>query len=85
MTGYTGGTIRVAPTTLSAEQRESFQVPVMFVFGTRDNLVGDPEKAQALVQDILDVRVEVVEAGHLMAAELPEKVNELILDFFSVD
>ncbi len=85
MTSYTGGTIRVAPTMLSATQRQSFQMPVIFVFGTRDNLVGDPEAARALVQDIPDVRVEVVEAGHLMAAELPDRVNGLILDFFAAD
>ncbi len=85
MTGYTGGAIRVAPTMLSAAQRQSFQMPVMFIFGTRDNLVGDPEAARALVQDIPDVQVEVVEAGHLMAAEMPERVNGLILDFFAAD
>jgi pimeloyl-ACP methyl ester carboxylesterase len=82
MTGYTGGAIRVAPSMLSAEQRQSFQMPVMFIFGTRDNLVGDPEAAQALVQDIPDVRVEIVEAGHLMGGEIPNECNQLILEFF---
>ena len=82
MTGYTGGTIRVSPKMLSAEQRQSFEMPVMFIFGTRDNLVGDPEAAKALVQDVPDVRVEIVETGHLMGGEIPEECNQLILDFF---
>ena len=82
MTGYTGGTMRVSPKMLSAEQRQNFQMPVMFIFGTRDNLVGDPEAAKALVQDIPNVRVEIVEAGHLMGGEIPEKCNQLLLDFF---
>jgi len=73
---------KVAPMPLSAEQRQSLQVPVLFVFGERDNLVGDPEAARALVQDIPDVRVEVVEAGHLMGGEQPEQVNALVLAFF---
>jgi pimeloyl-ACP methyl ester carboxylesterase len=73
---------KVSPLPLSAEQRRSIEVPVLFVFGTRDNLVGDPEAAKALVQDIPDVRVEIVEAGHLMAAELPEEVNALLTEFF---
>jgi pimeloyl-ACP methyl ester carboxylesterase len=60
-------------------------VPVLFVFGELDNLVGGPEAARALVQDIPDVRVEIVEAGHLMGAELPEQVNELIIEFFTRD
>ena len=62
---------KVAPMPLSAEKRQRFSVPVKFVFGERDNLVGDPEAASALVQDIPDVQVQVVDAGHLMGAEIP--------------
>jgi pimeloyl-ACP methyl ester carboxylesterase len=80
MSGY--NSVKVAPLPFSAEERQSLQVPVMFVFGERDNLVGDPQKARSLVQDISDVRVEVVEAGHLMGAEKPEECSQLILDFF---
>jgi pimeloyl-ACP methyl ester carboxylesterase len=74
--------VKVIPLPLPAEARQSLQVPVMFVFGERDNLVGDPEAATALVQDIPDVRVEIVAAGHLMGGEKPEQVNALILEFF---
>jgi pimeloyl-ACP methyl ester carboxylesterase len=80
MTSYKS--VKVAPLPLTSEQRQSLQVPVMFIFGARDNLVGDPIAAKALVQDIPDVRAEIVEAGHLMGSELPEKCNQLILDFF---
>jgi pimeloyl-ACP methyl ester carboxylesterase len=75
--------IKVMPAPLSPEERQSISVPVLFVFGTRDNLVGDPQSAKALVQDIPDVSVEIVEAGHLMGGEIPEECNQLILDFFS--
>jgi pimeloyl-ACP methyl ester carboxylesterase len=71
------------PSPFSAEERQSLQVPVLFVFGELDNLVGDPEAARALVQDIPDVQVEIVEAGHLMGGEKPEQVNALILEFFA--
>lgn len=74
---------KVPPLTIPAELRRSIGVPVMFIFGTRDNLVGDPEKARELVQDIPDVQVHIVTAGHLMAAELPAEVNGLLLDFFT--
>lgn len=66
----------------SAEERQSLKVPMMFAFGKRDNPVGDPEVARELVQDILNVRVEIVEAGHLMGAELPDQVNTLVMEFF---
>lgn len=80
MSGY--NSVKVAPLPFSAEERQGLKVPVLFVLGERDNLVGDPQAARALVQDIPDARVEVVNAGHLMAAELPEACNQLILEFF---
>ena len=61
-----------------------FITTVLFVFGERDNLVGDPRAARALVQDVPNVRVETLGAGHLMAAEMPEACNQLLLDFFGV-
>jgi len=73
---------KVAPMPFSAEERQSLKVPVLFVFGVRDNLVGDPEVARGLVQDIPNVRVEVVDAGHIMGAEQPEQINALITEFF---
>ncbi len=74
--------IKVRPSQLSAEQRQRIEMPVLFIFGEYDNLVGDPAAAKALVQDVPDVRVEIVEAGHLMGGEIPEVCNQLILDFF---
>jgi pimeloyl-ACP methyl ester carboxylesterase len=73
---------KVAPLPLPAEERQRIQVPVLFVFGEKDNLVGDPQAASDLVQDMPDVQVKIVDAGHLMAAELPQQVNEIMLAFF---
>jgi pimeloyl-ACP methyl ester carboxylesterase len=73
--------VKVAPLPLKPEQRQRIQAPVLLVLGKRDNLVGDPAKATALVQDIPDIRVEVLDTGHLVAAEQPEKANALILEF----
>lgn len=81
MTGYKPA--KVAPLPLKPEQRKQIKVPVLFVFGERDNLVGNPQAARELVQDIPDVQVEIVQAGHLMGAEIPEQINTLILAFFS--
>jgi pimeloyl-ACP methyl ester carboxylesterase len=73
---------RVRPTTFTAEQRQSLKVPVLLILGEKDNLVGDPEIARAKVQDIPDIRVEVLGTGHLIGAEQPQRVNELIIEFF---
>lgn len=76
---------KVPPLPFSAEERQSIEIPVLYVFGTRDRLVGDAEAARAQVADVPEARVEIVEAGHLMAAEAPERINALILDFLSAD
>ena len=73
--------VKVAPLPLPAAERQAIAAPTLFVFGTRDNLVGDPEAARALVADMQDATVAVVEAGHLMAAEIPDHIDRLILDF----
>lgn len=73
--------IKVAPLPLPASERQAISAPTLFVFGARDNLVGDPEVARTLVSDMPNARVEVVEAGHLMGVELPSEISSLILDF----
>lgn len=73
---------KARPVHFTAEQRQSLEVPVLLVLGEKDNLVGDPEAARDLVQDVPDIRVEVLDTGHLIGAEQPEKVSALILKFF---
>ena len=83
ITGYNPA--KVMPIPFTAEQRKSLRMPVMFVFGEHDNLVGDPELARALVQDIPNIRVAIVDAGHLMAGEQPAQINALILGFLQAE
>lgn len=72
---------KLAPLPFSAEERKSLRVPVLFIFGERDNLVGNPRSAAALVQDVPDVTVAVLDAGHLVAAEEPSMTNDLLREF----
>jgi pimeloyl-ACP methyl ester carboxylesterase len=73
--------VKVPPLPLPAEERRALSAPVLFVFGTRDNLVGDVKAARAQVADIPGASVAVVDAGHLMGVERPAEINRLILDF----
>jgi pimeloyl-ACP methyl ester carboxylesterase len=73
--------VKVAPLPVEPEQRRHIQVPVLMVLGKGDNLVGDPAKATALVQGIPDIRVEVLDTGHLVGSEQPRQANTLILQF----
>jgi pimeloyl-ACP methyl ester carboxylesterase len=76
---------KVPPWPFSSDERQRLAVPVLFVFGTRDHLVGDPAAAATLVRDIPGAVVRIVEAGHLMAAEKPAQVDALLSEFFGGD
>lgn len=73
---------KVAPMQLTKEERQRIRVPVLFVFGEKDNLVGNPETAKQLVQDMSDVEIRIVPAGHLMGGEILDQINAIILDYF---
>ncbi|MBI9045588.1 MAG: alpha/beta fold hydrolase [Anaerolineaceae bacterium] len=75
--------VKVAPLPLTPEERQQISVPVLFIFGEKDNLVGDPEKAQKLVEDMQNVQVEIIHAGHLMGGEMPDECNQIILKYFA--
>jgi pimeloyl-ACP methyl ester carboxylesterase len=72
---------KVRPSLFAPEQLQCLKVPVLLVLGEKDNLVGDPENARALAQDIPDLQVEVLDTGHLIGVEQPEQVNALIIEF----
>lgn len=72
---------KARPVQFTADELSSLQAPVLLILGSRDNLVGDPEKSRALAQDIPDVRIEVLDSGHLIGVEKPRRVNNLLLEF----
>ncbi len=69
------------PRPFSPEELKSLKQPVLLVLGSRDGLVGSPARSMKAAQDIPDIRVEVLDAGHLVSAERPEEFNRLVLDF----
>ena len=51
------------------------------LLGTREGLVGGPEKAKGLAKNVSDVQVEILDTGHLISAEKPDQFNKLVIDF----
>jgi pimeloyl-ACP methyl ester carboxylesterase len=49
--------------------------------GDNDNLVGDPEEVKPLAQNISDIQIEILNAGHGIWIEQPEQTVTLILEF----
>ena len=73
--------VKIPPLPLKAEERANIAVPTLFVFGERDNLVGDAWEAARMIENVPYAQARVVDAGHLMAAEIPEEINTLLLEF----
>ena len=71
------------PSSFTAGQLQQLKVPVLAYFGTQDGVIGDAEKAKTLAENIPDVRVEIVESGHVIGVELPDVVNPAMLEFFN--
>jgi pimeloyl-ACP methyl ester carboxylesterase len=69
------------PATFTPEQLQSVQAPVLLILGDNDNLVGDPEEVKPLAQNISDIQIEILNAGHGIWIEQPEQTNSLILEF----
>ncbi|MFX1520127.1 MAG: alpha/beta fold hydrolase [Promethearchaeota archaeon] len=77
-----GTTPRVAaPIPFTPEQLQSIRIPVLLVLGEKDNLVGDPEKVKEFVKNVPDIQIEVLNTGHLISADQPDNVNNLIYEF----
>jgi pimeloyl-ACP methyl ester carboxylesterase len=71
-----------APMTFKPEELQSVQAPTLLVLGEKDNLVGDPAKVSQYAHNVPDIQIEMLDTGHLIGAEQPDKVNQLVLDFF---
>lgn len=71
------------PKPFSMEALQQLKAPALLFLGTKDGLVGNPENGKRLVKNIPNFRVEVLEAGHLISADQPERFNELVLGFVS--
>jgi pimeloyl-ACP methyl ester carboxylesterase len=70
------------PVAFTPEQLAGLEVPVLLVLGERDALTGDPEAVKALANHVPDIQIVVLDSGHLIGMEHPDRVNELIMTFF---
>ncbi len=71
-----------APIPFAPEQLQTISCPVLLILGEKDNLVGDPTKVKELAQNIPDIQIEILNSGHLISADQPYIVNNLIYEFF---
>ena len=72
------------PVPLTTEQKSSIDLPVLLFLGTKDQIVGDPETAKNLANDFPDIRIQILESGHLIAVEHADYVNKVIEEFLGL-
>jgi pimeloyl-ACP methyl ester carboxylesterase len=73
---------RVAlPKAVDPEHLRQIRAPVLLFLGTKDNVVGSHKKAERRANNIPDIRVEVLDTGHVPGIEQPAVVNPQILEF----
>lgn len=70
------------PESMTADQKERIQIPVLLFLGTHDPIVGDADAARIAAQDYQDIQTVILSSGHLIAVEQRDTVNQLISGFF---
>jgi pimeloyl-ACP methyl ester carboxylesterase len=69
------------PEPMTKEQKASMDLPVLLFLGTEDPIVGEVEHAKKVAEEYPDIRIEVLDSGHLIAVEHAAYVNSVVLDF----
>ena len=69
------------PEPMTSEQKASMDLPVLLFLGTEDPIVGEAEHAKKVAEEYPDIRIEVLDSGHLIAVEHAAYVNSVVLDF----
>ena len=72
------------PVPMSTEQKSNMDMPVLLFLGTKDPIVGDIESARQLALEYADIRIEVLESGHLVAVEHARYVNSVVSEFLGL-
>lgn len=72
------------PVPMTSEQKSQMRMPVLLFLGTNDPIVGDAEIARNTAMDYPDIKIEVLESGHLVAVERADRVNVLVSDFLGI-
>jgi pimeloyl-ACP methyl ester carboxylesterase len=72
------------PVPMTSEQKKMMKLPILLVLGTNDPIVGDAEYAKATGEEYPDIRIEILESGHLIAVEKSQRVNEMVSEFLGI-
>lgn len=72
------------PVPMTTEQKKKIDIPVLLFLGSHDRIVGDEEIARERAKDYPNIKIEILESGHLIAVECAEEVNERLSEFLEI-
>jgi pimeloyl-ACP methyl ester carboxylesterase len=71
------------PKRLSKKTLGNIQAPVLLLLGEKDNPIGNHSRnSRFALKAFNDIRVQVLDSGHLINVEKAEEVNNLVIEFF---
>jgi pimeloyl-ACP methyl ester carboxylesterase len=72
------------PVPLTTGQKSRMDIPVLLFLGRHDRIVGDAEEAKRVAEEYPDIRIEILESGHLIGVERHEEVNGILSEFLGI-
>jgi len=73
------------PVPMTKGQKQEMDLPVLLFLGTNDPIVGDAETARETAEKYPDIRIEVLESGHLVSVEHAGYINGILKEFLGLD
>lgn len=70
------------PMAIAPDKLAKITAPVLLILGNNDQQIGSPDQVKEHASPILNLHVETLEAGHLVAIEKTTETNQFLLDFF---
>jgi pimeloyl-ACP methyl ester carboxylesterase len=72
------------PVPMTTAQKKVMKMPVLLFLGTNDPIVGNAFDAKKSGEEYPNIRIEILEAGHLIAVEKARRVNEVVAEFLGI-
>ena len=69
------------PVPMTTAQKSAMDLPVLLFLGTKDQIVGDVDVAKSQAESYPNIRLEVLESGHMIAIEHADYVNSVVREF----
>ena len=72
------------PVPMTTGQKTRMDMPVLLFLGTSDPIVGDAGRAEEMAEEYPEIRIEILDSGHMIAIEHRDYVNGVVSEFLGL-